>query len=173
MTRVDEARAPHTFSRQQADRCGGEAVKVSLFKGSNTESDRINSTISPNVFQDPQIQEFMREETTFLGQKASNGDIMLLMFEIMKMFIEAGENEKVARNEERRMQLQNLEKEVANYKSQAKWMLFGHIGAGILGIGSGLAPIVGHTHGKSILGALQVFDRFKGLKVGRLYNLSI
>ena len=170
MATVVESRPVNSISSSALPGRCGETVTVNLFKGSCTQSNELNFKASEISFQAPEVQDFLKQDASgqlseLLGYKATNGDIFMLFLELMKLEIDSQQREKVALNDERRLQLQYLDKEVDNYKSQARWMLFSHLGAGVLGIGSGLAPIVGHTHGKGILDALSTFDRFKGLKV--------
>lgn len=100
-----------------------------------------------------------------LSVRMSYFDVLLLFFELMKLEVTSQEDEKMARRKERQVQLKYLEQEVANFKSQAKWMLFSYVGAGVLGIASGLAPIVGHMKGESILNTFSsVFSSLKGAK---------
>ncbi len=175
MSAVIESRSVHQISPSQSQGESDECVTVNLFKGSSTTPSQLDATASRISFQDPEIQDFLRQDASeqlsqLLGYKATNGDIFMLFLELMKLEIDSQQKEKVARHDERRLQLQYLDKEVDNYKAQAKWMLFGYLGAGVLGIGSGLAPIIGHTHGKGILDALATFDRFKGLKRVEFFN---
>ena len=133
---------------------------------------KLNVTATPSLtqaeaFKTASKQEISPELAQMLGvgRNTTNLDIFALFLELMKLDIESQQREKLSRREERSLQLENLDKEVSNYKSQAKMMLFTNIGAGALGILGGMAPILGHTHGDSILSSLsKLTSRFDGVK---------
>lgn len=103
------------------------------------------------------------ELSAIFGCRVSHFDVLLIFIELMKLEIQGQEDDKISRRVERQMQLNYLEKEVANYKSQSKMLLFANIGGGVLGIVSGAAPIVGFMKGDSILGSLStVFTSLQG-----------
>lgn len=135
-------------------------------------SQRLNVTATPSTFQDEALQQVLKQEVSpeltemlGLGRNATNLDIFALFLELMKLDIESQQREKLARGEERSLQLENMEKEISNYKGQAKFMLFTYLGAGAMGIIGGMAPILGHTYGEGILSSLgKLTSRFDGIK---------
>ncbi len=119
--------------------------------------------------QDPYIDEFLSSISPALsealGRQASHFDILLICIALMKLDLESQEEEKLSRRVERTVQLRYLEKEAANFKSQAKSLLFSHVGAGILGVVGGFLPILGLMKGDSILNGLSgVFSSLSGKK---------
>ncbi len=110
----------------------------------------------------------------FFNKRISHFDVLLLFIELMKLEIEDNQSERTARLEERRYQISWMESVVKEYKSQAKFLLYAGIGAGVLGVLSGALPIIGHVGGDFILSKLSmVYKGFEGMKRVKFFdNLS-
>jgi len=103
--------------------------------------------------------------------RVSQFDVLILFIEILKLDIRSREQEKLARKQERELQLLHMQNVVDNYKSQGKWLMFSSLGSGILGIVSGFCPIIGHMKGPWILQKLQsVFSSLDGMDSGKFFK---
>ncbi len=89
--------------------------------------------------------------------RVSQFDVLILFIEIMKLDIKGREQQKLARRHERELQLMHMQKVVENFKDQGNWQLQSSLGAGVLGIISGILPIAGHMKGDWILEKLGGF----------------
>lgn len=96
--------------------------------------------------------------------RVSQFDVLILFIEILKIDIRSREQEKLARRKERELQLLHMQNIVDNYKTQGKWLMMSSLGAGILSIVSGIAPIAGHMNGPWILQKLGSIPFFSGLR---------
>jgi hypothetical protein len=97
--------------------------------------------------------------------------VLILFLEILKLEIKDRELEKITRREERALQLSHMQKVVDNYKEQGKWTMTTSIGAGILGIVSGICPIVGYMKGDWIVQKLgSFFDSLQGMKKDQFFK---
>lgn len=109
----------------------------------------------------------------FLKMRVSNFDVLILFIEIMKLTIKGREQERIARMQERELQLEHMQSVVDNYKQQGDWALFTGLGTGVMGIAAGFIPIIGHMKGTEIMEGLSGFmsslkdmdqkDFFKGV----------
>ena len=99
-------------------------------------------------------------------------DVILIFIELMKLMIRSRENETISRRLERKQQLIHVDEVVKNFKDQANWLFGAGLGGGLLGIASGIIPIVGHTSsGGWLFSKLQnSFNTFKGLKQGEFFK---
>ncbi len=106
-----------------------------------------------------------------LVNQANCYDIIQLVIEMMKLEIESDTQDNIGRRQERLEQLKHLDSEVANLKQQGKWQLFAQIGAGVMGILSGICPIVGHMKGETIIGSLKgMFSSLEGTKKTQFFE---
>lgn len=105
------------------------------------------------------------------NMRVSQFDVILLFLEIMKLDIKSREQQKLGRQVEREMQLMHMQKVVDNYKQQADWSLFSNLGAGVLGIISGAAPIAGYMKGDWIIEKLGgVFSTIQGIEKNKFFE---
>lgn len=154
---------------EEADEEGKIAgISATAEKVSRVASDHFEQESSPVV-------QLLNQEAKHLSQRAgiriSHFDILLIFIELMKLEIESQEEDKLARRVEREAQLKFMEKEVASFKDQAQSLLFIHLGAGLLGIVGGVAPIAGHMAGDSILSSLSsVFSGLNGMKKREFFD---
>ncbi len=95
--------------------------------------------------------------TQIFNMRISQFDVLILFIEILKLDIKSRELHKLARRQEREMQIKHMQEVVENYKKQGKDQLFASIGSGLLGIISGIAPVAGHMKGDWILEKLGGF----------------
>lgn len=170
-----EHSSKHQLKRKRRD--SAVIDKVADIAAASISSLSQESASVPIVATRPNLsfwQEECVELSTLVGTRISHFDVLLLFFELMKLEIHSQEEEKLARRKEREAQLQYLEQEIKNFKAQAKWLLFSHIGAGVMGIASGALPIIGHMKGDSILNAASsVFSSLQGAKKKEFFeNLS-
>lgn len=99
------------------------------------------------------------------NMRVSQFDVLVLFLEILKLDIKGREQVRIARQEERALQIMHMQQVVENYKEQGKWQMFSGIGAGILGLVSGISPIIGYMKGDWIIEKLgTVFDSLRDMK---------
>ena len=111
------------------------------------------------------------ELSDFFGVRVSHFDVMTLFIELMKLEVNDNHEERVSRLEERRYQITWMEGVVKQYKSQAKFLLFAGVGAGVLGVLSGALPIIGHVGGDFMLSKLSmVYQGFNGMKRAKVFD---
>ena len=107
----------------------------------------------------------------FLGLRVSHFDVLLLFIEVMKLEVENGHQERIARLDERKYQIEWMGSIIKKYKQQANFQLFAGIGAGVLGIVAGMLPIVGHMKGKWILDKLKFVSKgFASMKPEKAFT---
>lgn len=99
-----------------------------------------------------------------LNMRVSQFDVLVLFLEVMKLSLKGREQERSSRMEERRLQLEHMQNMVDNLKQQGKWMLFANLGAGVLSIVSGVAPIAGHMKGNWILDKVKMIPFMSSLQ---------
>jgi hypothetical protein len=134
-----------------------EIEKVDSITGQQEETS-IHQKLGEYAFQESVLSELLQTRVSQL-------DILSLFLAILKLFITQRDQEKIARRMERELQIEHMMEVVDNFKKQGKWLLMSGIGAGVLGIVSGLAPIVGHLRGGDwILENLSIFEKFQGIK---------
>ncbi len=91
-----------------------------------------------------------------LKMRVSNFDVFALFVEVMKLCLRGREQERVARIQERELQLEHIQNMVDTIKEQGDMMFNAYLGSGVLGIVAGALPIVGHMQGDWIM------DKFGG-----------
>lgn len=110
--------------------------------------------------EEEEYQAYLQSECTstsqILGFSVSHYDVLLLFFELLKIGITEKEQEKISRRQERDFQCEHMKNVVENFKTQSSFALMTGVGAGIIGIGGSLLPIIGHMKGQSII------DTFSG-----------
>lgn len=107
----------------------------------------------------------------YFGTRISHFDVLLLFIEVMKLEIHDHHQERIARQSEREYQIEWMEGVVKHLKSQAKFLLFAGVGAGVLGVVSGLLPIVGHVKGDWIIDKLRsAWSGFEHLKRNKTFD---
>lgn len=89
--------------------------------------------------------------------RVSQFDVLCLFIEILKLEIKSREQERIARQQERELQILHMQKVVETFKDQSKWTKMTSIGSGVMAILSGAAPIVGHMKGDWIIDKLGTF----------------
>ncbi len=99
--------------------------------------------------------------------RISQFDVLILFIEILKIEIKSREQERIERRQERELQIQHMQKVVENFKEQASSGTKTGIGAGVLGIASGLLPIIGHIGGDWIIKNFGSFPFFSMLRDGK------
>lgn len=106
-----------------------------------------------------------------LKMRVSQLDVLVLFLEILKLEIKGREQERITRREERELQLLHMQKVVDNYKDQGKWTMMTSIGSGVLGIISGICPVLGHMKGDWILQKLGTFfESMRDMKKDQLFK---
>ena len=128
------------------------------------------------------IQEFVSygNEESILSElfkmRVSQFDVLLLFFEILKLEIKGREQERLARQQEREMQLLHMQSLVENFKSQGNMLLMTSIGSGVLAIISGICPIVGYTKAGNFiqqkLGNLPFLAGIKDMKKDQFFKAA-
>lgn len=111
--------------------------------------------------------------TSIVNMRVNQFDVLVLFLEILKLAIKGREQERIARWQERELQIEHMQNVVANFKQQSKFLLIASVGSGALAIVSGLCPIVGHLKGEwireklslliSSLRDMEVHELFKSL----------
>ncbi|MFN0064777.1 MAG: hypothetical protein ACKVOH_00920 [Chlamydiales bacterium] len=149
------------------------AIKT-LFCGSTQES-----SLSPKAPK-AEIEDFQKflyammqdsDLSAFFECRVSHFDVLILFIEIMKLDLKNQREERIARIHERQYQIEWMEKVVKQHKQQANFLLFAGIGAGVLGVVSGLLPIVGHMKGDWLLSKLKgVFTSLEGMKRTKAFD---
>lgn len=156
--------APDTYTSSDEEAPSATSLEV-------TSSDPLGRKSFPRLEasggDDPpdEIREYGLQESLLsqiVGMRVSNFDVLHLFFEILKLAIKDRDSETISRREERLLQLEHMHSVVENYQSQGKWLLTTTIMSGVLGIVSGIAPILGHMKGDWILEKLSGF--FTSLK---------
>lgn len=105
------------------------------------------------------------------NMRVSQFDVLVLFLEILKLDIKGREQTRIARQEERALQIMHMQQVVDNYKDQGKWQMFSGIGSGLLGIVSGVAPIIGYMKGDEIIQKLgTVFDSIRDMKKKQFFE---
>lgn len=112
------------------------------------------------------------ELSDLLGFRVTHLDVLMLFIQLLILSIKDRELQKQTRRYERLCQLEHMLNVVENYKQQGKWLLTSSIGAGVLGIVSGLSPAIGLLWGDKIRDALGSFSLFSALKGMRRAQIS-
>lgn len=123
-----------------------------------------------------ELTRYAQSEATFLSEifnmRVTQFDVLVLFTEILKLTLKSKEQEKIARRQERVLQIQYMQSVADNYKEQGDAQLYANIGAGVTAILSGLLPILGPTGaGKWIHESLgQAFATLKNVKTEKLFE---
>ena len=106
-----------------------------------------------------------------LNMRVSQFDVLILFIEIMKIEIRGREQERLARRQERELQLIHMQNIVENYKSQAQFTMTSSLGAGVLAIISGACPVISHLGGGWIIQKLgSIYSGFRDMKKDQFFK---
>jgi|GEM_PF-3471577 len=145
-------------NQQQQDERDNHEGKVSKIEKSFTEA-----------FDNYAIQDSILSE--IFKMRISQFDVLLLFLEILKLEIKGREQERIARKQERELQILHMQNVVNNYKSAGKWQMFSSLGSGVLAIVSGACPIIGHMKGDWIIQKLgSVFSSMRDMKKDQFFK---
>lgn len=121
-----------------------------------------------------QVKEFMNSPSVLgelLEMRVNHFDVLVLFIEVMKLTLKGRDQQRISRRQERLLQLEHMGNMVENYKQQGKWMLMANLGAGVLAIASGVAPIVGHAKGDWILDKIGgVFSKLRDMNPDKFFK---
>jgi hypothetical protein len=132
------------------------------------KAEKIDETFAKE-FANYAVEESILSE--IFNMRVSQFDVLILFIEILKLDIKSREQEKLARREERTLQLLHMQNVVENYKSQGNWLMTASLGAGVLAIVSGACPIIGHVKGKWILEKLgSVFSSLQNMEKDKFFK---
>lgn len=160
-----EKQREHSSQEQEED-------EGDLCVAKSEESQRTTSTGDETELSE--FDQYAMEESILseiFKMRVSHFDVLVLFIEILKLEIRSREQERISRMQERELQILHMQKVVDNYKQQGRFLLFANLGAGLMAIGSGACPIIGHVGGTWILGKLtSVFSGLRGMDKDQLFK---
>lgn len=135
----------------------------------------LDHPVDKEVFESPDVQLLLQHLkqtdpvlSRELGKEISYMEILLLFFEILKMYVQSRAIECQARRSERQLQIERMMEVSESYSDQGSKRLFTGIGGGVLMMLGGFAPILGYTDSGSWLK-----DKIGGLIGDNWANLSV
>lgn len=101
----------------------------------------------------------------------SDADVLGILYKILELLLKEEGQESVMRTAQRREQLIQMQKSVETLRDQGFWQLSVGLGAGLMGILGGVAPIVGYVKGDAILGMLSSrFSSLQGMETNKFFS---
>lgn len=135
------------------------------------EIEEVQQSISKNALEvSNELAKYAHSESVLMSElfkmRITQFDILILFMEVLKLTLKGKEQEKLTRREERRLQIENMQKVSDTLKEQGESQRSASIVAGVTAILGGLCPILGPTKaGEWIHDTIgSVFDSFKNLK---------
>lgn len=179
----DEEQKERRQKKDDEDRGAADQEKHQQKHSQDQEEEELKVANAEKTTQtkESQTESFMTEfdryaiEDSILSEicnmRISHFDVLVLFIEILKLEIKSREQERIARMQERELQILHMQKVVDNYKQQGRFLLFANLGAGLLAIASGACPVIGHVGGDWILGKLSsVFSALQGMEKDKLFK---